>query len=151
MPEDVIESIPNYRRLSERVGTGGQPTPEQVAALGSAGYEVLVNLRPAADTPPEEAALARAQGMTYVHIPVIWADPRVEDAEQFFAAMEQHRERRVFVHCAVNYRVSAFMYLYRVLKEEMAVEAARGDLLDVWTPDERWQLFLDEVMRQRSQ
>ena len=40
-----VESIENFHRVSDRVATGGQPTPEQIAALADAGFNAIVNLR----------------------------------------------------------------------------------------------------------
>ena len=113
-----LETIPHFLRLSDRIGTAGQPSAEQFAAIQEAGYEVVVNLRPPADTLPNERDLVESSGMAYVSIPVIWDAPTVEDVEQFFATMQANEDKRVFVHCAMNMRVSAFMYLYRVVKAE---------------------------------
>ncbi|MCB0207439.1 MAG: hypothetical protein KDH89_21670, partial [Anaerolineae bacterium] len=45
----------------------------------------------------------------------------------------------------LNYRVSSFMYLYRVLRLGADEEAARWDLLSIWEPDERWSTFIAEA------
>ena len=58
--------------------------------------------------------------MIYEHIPVVWARAHPDRPGAFFAAMEWHAGRRVFVHCAANYRASAFIMLYRVLRLGLA-------------------------------
>jgi hypothetical protein len=50
------------------------------------------------------------------------------------------------VHCAANKRVSAFVYLYRVLHEGVPEEEARKDLHAIWQPDEVWSRFIAEQM-----
>jgi len=47
-----LETIPHFLRLSDRVGTAGQPCEDQFAAIRQAGYEVVINLRPLIDVRP---------------------------------------------------------------------------------------------------
>ena len=56
--------------------------------------------------------------------------------------MEQNSEKNIFVHCAYNWRVSCFVYLYRVIKQDCDEVTAKQDMLDVWEPDETWQSFI---------
>jgi protein tyrosine phosphatase (PTP) superfamily phosphohydrolase (DUF442 family) len=87
-----------------------------------------------------------ALGITYVHIPVIWESPTLQDLEEFFAVMERYREEKVFVHCALNMRVSAFIFLYRVIRLGVPPDEARGALLQIWQPDEVWRRFVDQAL-----
>ena len=52
----------------------------------------------------------------------------------------------MLVHCVLNYRASAFVFLWRVLRRGEAPEAARLDMLSVWQPDETWQAFIDRAL-----
>lgn len=145
-----IEDIRAFLALSDRVGTAGQPTEEQFAAVGEDGYEVVINLA-LPDSPgalEDEAAVVGGLGMEYVRIPVVFTAPQVGDAERFFEAMNVSHDKKVFVHCAANMRVSAFLYLYRVIFEGVAEGEAARDLHRIWTPDEIWQRFMDEVVEQ---
>jgi protein tyrosine phosphatase (PTP) superfamily phosphohydrolase (DUF442 family) len=150
MFHSALEVIPHFLRLSDRIGTAGQPSDDQFADIKEAGYEVIVNLRPPADTLPNEHALVESSGMAYVSIPVIWATPTVEDVEQFFATMQANEDKRVFVHCAMNMRVSAFMYLYRVVKQQVAPDMAVQDLHRIWEPNPTWQQLIAQVLEQNS-
>ncbi len=142
-----MDSILNYLRISDTLGTAGQPAAEQFAGIRAAGYEVVINLALSTSTNalPNEGDLVAAQGMEYAHIPVMWKSPTAADLERFFAAMEQHRGRKVFVHCVLNMRVSCFVFLYRVLRLGVPVETALQDVLAIWQPDEVWQRFVDEM------
>jgi protein tyrosine phosphatase (PTP) superfamily phosphohydrolase (DUF442 family) len=146
MPSNALENIPHFLSLSGRIGTAGQPLAEQIAAIREAGYKVVINLRPLADALPYERALVEDAGMTYISIPVLWEAPTVEDVEQFFAVMEANDDRPVFVHCALNMRVSAFMYLYRIVREKVDPEQAAVDLHRIWTPNPTWQKLMDQVL-----
>lgn len=146
---DPARPLTNYLAISDTLGTAGQPTPEQFAAIRDAGYEVVINLA-VPDSPgalPNEAELVTAQGMTYVHIPVVWESPTAEDLDRFFAVMEWNRGRKVFVHCALNMRVSCFVFLYRVLRLSVPAEEAWRSVLTIWEPNEVWQRFIEGALQ----
>ncbi|HZP81457.1 MAG TPA: protein tyrosine phosphatase family protein [Chthonomonadaceae bacterium] len=148
MPEtdESLQKITGFLRLSERIGTAGQPTAAQFPAIKAAGYEVVINLLPHSELLPNEAEVAQAQGLEYTHIPVIWTSPTLDDFARFVQAMEANADRRVFIHCAANKRVSAFMYLYRILRENASPEDAARDLHRLWTPNPIWQEFIAHVL-----
>jgi protein tyrosine phosphatase (PTP) superfamily phosphohydrolase (DUF442 family) len=148
MPAQDLAEICNFRRISETLGTAGQPLPDQFAAIRAAGYEVVVNLAMPTSTNAlaNEAELVAEQGMAYVHIPVVWEQPTEDDLAQFFATMEAYRGRPVFVHCALNMRVSVFVLLYRVLRLGVPLEVAQVDLLSIWDPDGVWAQFMDDAL-----
>jgi len=148
MSAQKVEGILNYLHISEAIGTAGQPTAEQFGDIEAAGYKVVVNLA-MPDSPnalPNESKLVAEQGMAYVHIPVVWECPTAKDLEQFFAVMDEHRDRKVLVHCVVNKRVSSFIFLYRVIRQGVPPEDARGALLSIWEPNAVWQSFMDESL-----
>ena len=145
---NTLDSITNFFQILPLVGTAGQPTADQFAALRDAGFELVVNL--AVSSPDcalaDEAGIVSGLGLDYIHIPVVWTSPTPDDLAQFLAVMDANRDRRVFVHCALNYRVSSFMYLYRVLRLGADEEAARWDLLSIWEPDECWSEFIAQAL-----
>jgi protein tyrosine phosphatase (PTP) superfamily phosphohydrolase (DUF442 family) len=140
-----LEQIRNFLPLSELVGTAGQPAAEQFAAVRAAGFEVVINLAMpnSANALPDERGIVTGLGMDYVHIPVAWEAPSMEEARRFFRAMDAAAGRKVFVHCAMNMCVSAFMYLYRTVREGVDPDVAAVDLQRLWTPNPTWQHFLD--------
>lgn len=144
MPTQTVQDILNFLPIDSRIGTAGQPTREQFAAIREAGYEVVINLAmPTSDNAvPEEAALVAALGLEYIPIPVVWENPTHEDLARFFAALEANTGRRLFVHCALNMRVSAFMYLYRLLRLGMSHDEAYWDVLAIWEPNPTWRAFM---------
>ena len=144
---DPLAEIRSFLPLTDRIGTAGQPAPEQFAAVRDAGYDVVINLALPTSTyaVADEGDIVARHGMRYVHIPVDFDRPSVDDARRFFEAMDAARAGKVFVHCAMNMRVSAFVYLYRTLREAVPPEVARRDLLRVWTPNPTWEKFIEEV------
>ena len=149
MSESDLESIRHYRRLGPRLATAGQPEPAQLAFLPPA-FDCVINLaRP--DSPhalADEAKLVRQQGLDYVHIPVDFKHPRPRDLTAFFDTMQAYAGRRVFVHCALNWRVSAFVFLHRVINEHCDPDLAYKDLHAIWQPDPVWQSFIDASLAQ---
>jgi uncharacterized protein (TIGR01244 family) len=149
--EKAIEAIYNYRPLSEQLATAGQPTEEQLAAIARAGYEVVINLGLSGErySLPDERGLVESLGLEYVHIPVLWEQPTRSDLEQFFEAMDAHQQRKLFVHCAANYRVSAFVALYSIIRLGRPPEEALRDVRTMRFP-EWWQQFIDEVLHEHA-
>ncbi|HSJ54024.1 MAG TPA: protein tyrosine phosphatase family protein [Anaerolineae bacterium] len=148
MSTDELNEICNYLPIGPDLGTAGQPGREQFALLRAAGYEVVVNLAMPNSTGalPDEAELVAAQGMEYIAIPVVWEAPTREDLERFFEVMEGARGRKVLVHCALNMRVSAFVYLYRVLREGVPLDAARETMHRIWQPEGVWAAFVEGAL-----
>jgi len=140
-----VAEIYNYRQATPDLATSGQPREDQLAAIAAAGYDVIINLA-LHDDPryslPDEAASVKALGLTYVHIPVQFGAPTERDLSKFFDAMEHHKSSRVWLHCAANMRVTAFLGLYRRLREGWSDERAFALLHDVWQPDAVWSQFI---------
>ena len=149
MTSAATTDIYNYRAVDARLSTSGQPSEAELRAVAADGFEVVINLA-LHDDPryslPDEAGLAAALGLTYVHIPVQFTAPTEADLHAFFAAMEAHRERRMLVHCAANKRVTTFVGLYRVVRQGWDEEAAFALMRDVWTPDPVWSAFIQAML-----
>jgi len=143
---EALKAIYQFRVIDDKLGTAGQPTAEQIRVVRASGYQSVINLLPADSkwAVAEEAAAVAEQGLRYHHLPVVWEAPTAADFARFCELMEQEAGRRVFVHCAANKRVSAFVYLYRVLRLGVPREVAERDLQAVWQPDEVWSRFIAE-------
>jgi len=143
-----LKQIQAFLALSDRVGTAGQPTAAQFADIQTAGYQSIVNLAlvSSTDAIAEEGEIVAQLDMEYVHIPVDWETPSLTDLTRFFAVMDQRSDLQVFVHCAKNMRVSAFMYLYRVIRQQVAPEDALADVHQIWTPIPHWRAFMDRAI-----
>jgi len=143
-----LSEIYNFRSLGERLGTSGQPTAEQLQKVREAGFQAVINLAlPTSDNAlPNEGSLVTGLGMSYVHIPVDFKAPTSQDFGAFCRVMEAFQDRPVFVHCAANMRVSAFVFLFRVLRQGSTVAEAERDLHAIWQPDEVWSRFIQEQL-----
>lgn len=144
----ALDEIAHYLPLTDAIATSGQPTAAQFAAIQQAGYEVVINLALPTSTGAiaNEAELVTGLGLTYIAIPVLWETPQPSDFEQFCAAMQAHAHQKVYVHCAANMRVSAFMYLYRVLVLGTDPAIAATSLHQIWQPNPTWQQWIDTML-----
>lgn len=144
---EKLNTVLNYYQISERIGTGGQPTSEQFTAIQEAGFQTVINLA-MPDSPnalTNEGAIITALGMTYIHIPVPWQSPSLNDLKKFLAFMRTLESQKVFVHCAANYRASAFTNRYLRLMTAATEEESMTPILEQWLPqmDTNWKAILD--------
>ena len=88
-PKKGIEDILNYRYISDKLATSGQPTAAELELISQAGYKTILNLAPpnASNSLPEEQAIATSLGMNYINIPVVWDNPTMADFNQFCDVM----------------------------------------------------------------
>lgn len=144
----MLEDIKNFYRIGDKLATAAQPTHEQFQDIKDEEFDVVINLAredsPGAIT--NEAAIVERLNMDYVHIPVDFGAPVLSDLKRFFATMDRYRINNIFVHCAYNWRVSAFVFLYRTIRCDVPVATAICDLHAIWQPDETWQTFIDSVL-----
>ena len=146
--ESALTGITAFRSLGDKIGTAGQPTAEQFPAIRDAGFEAVINLALPTSTNAigNEGSIVTALGMAYVHIPVDFQAPSERDFQAFARIMNVFEGRSVFVHCAMNMRVSAFMFLYRVTQKGVPATVAEKDMHAIWEPDEIWSRFISKII-----
>lgn len=144
---------------NNQVITAGLPTSSEFETLKQAGVEVVINLIPTNNPNflAEEPELVNDSGMKYENIEVDWQQPTIENVEQFFNVMEQNNDKSILVHCAANYRASAFYYLYlatqgidvsgEVLEDTLS---PWGDLQQSFEKYPQWQALIEQVKQKYS-
>ncbi len=140
-----MNNIKNCVIVSDDIATSGQPGREEFAQIAKEGYAAVVNLATGTspNAIPDEGDVASASGMTYYQIPVAWTAPGLSDLDRFFSVMDDLRNKKVWVHCVVNKRASAFVYLYRLLSLGVTEDEARAPMDEVWEPDGIWRGFIE--------
>jgi hypothetical protein len=93
---------------------------------------------------PDEAGLVKRLDMTYHHVPVQFEEPKRSQLLEFSSLMNRHENEKILVHCAANYRASAFTGLYLFSKSEFDENALYAFIGSVWQPDAIWQQFIAE-------
>jgi protein tyrosine phosphatase (PTP) superfamily phosphohydrolase (DUF442 family) len=141
----------NTHQVFDWLWTSGQLSVRDIAELPALGVGTVINLAlpTSSNALPGEAELVTVHGINYIHIPVVWEAPQLEDLSTFFAildALNALNGKNVWVHCAKNMRVSTFVYLYRKLRLDEPEEQARFPMQEVWTPNATWQKFIDQAL-----
>ncbi|HID81241.1 MAG TPA: phosphatase [Chromatiales bacterium] len=139
-----VEAVFNYARISDRIATSGQPGSDEFKIIAAAGFTSVVNLamHDSEGAIREEGHLVTQSGMSYFHIPVPFDVPTATHLRYFIQLMDMLEGEKVWVHCAMNYRVSAFMFCYLKRVKGYAEEEARSPIFDFWQPDAVWQQFM---------
>jgi Uncharacterized protein conserved in bacteria len=121
-------AIFNFTRVSDQYCTGGQPKLEALEKLKAEGVKAIINLRqPSEHRAGDEEAKAKELGIKYFNIPVVYRDPKEEQATEFLKITDDPANRPVFIHCTAAIRVGAFWMIRRVLRDGWTVEAAEEE------------------------
>lgn len=138
----------NIHQVFDWLWSSGQLSEQDIESLPEIGVEAVVNLAlpTSSNALRGEAERVTGHGMTYVQIPVSWERPELGQLEQFFGVLQSLKGRKVWVHCAMNMRVSAFLYLYRRVHLGEDHEAAMHPMRAVWIPNETWQAFIEQAI-----
>jgi len=150
----AVEDIFNFVSINEQISTSGQPTQEQFEAAREEGYTAVINLAPVDaenNALEDEEGLLASLGLDYLHIPMIWDDPKPEQFNAFCSAMEKVGNQKVLVHCAANYRVSAVISSYAIKHLGWSVKQADSLVNKIWTSvpeypmNDTWQTYIDTI------
>jgi protein tyrosine phosphatase (PTP) superfamily phosphohydrolase (DUF442 family) len=140
------EEIFNYVKVNDQISTAGQPTEDQLRDAAAEGFTTIINLAPVNPpyTPANEAGLARELGLNYIYIPVAWNNPTDADFAAFERAMSETAGDKTLIHCAANFRVTAFYTLYaqKHLGWSEAQAAALRDRIWAGSDYPVWEAFI---------
>jgi uncharacterized protein (TIGR01244 family) len=150
-----VQEIYNYRNVDEQVATAGQPTEDQLREAAREGFQTVINLATLDDrgTLPDEAGLVRSLGLAYYHIPVVWTNPTQDDFAAFEQAMAESEGCRTLIHCAANFRVTAFYSLYALKRLGWSEERADAFRASIWKGSDypAWERFVRLIKEQIAQ
>lgn len=134
IPAAVLAGIPNARTPEPGMVTGGVPDRQAIKAAADAGFEAVISLQtPGEPGAIEEEARVREAGLRFLRIPVAGAAGLTRDnARRLDAALTEHRNGKLIVHCASGNRVGGLFALRagllqnRPLEEAVAIGKAHG-------------------------
>lgn len=126
--QQEVPPIRNFMRVNEQFCTGGQPRLEHLQKLKSEGVRAIINLRPTGEhRAAEEEVRAKELGLRYFNIPVVFGEPKEEQATEFLRVTDDPDNRPAFIHCASAIRVGAFWMIRRVLRDGWSTAAAEEE------------------------
>ena len=136
-----MNKILNYVKINELISTSGQAKIEELELIANEGFEVVINLAmPTTSNALEnEDKIVSSLNMSYIHIPVDFENPKISDLKLFLNILQALGANKVWIHCAKNYRVSAFMYVYHKYILHTPFEEIDLSIFDKWQPSLIWQ------------
>ena len=136
-----MNKILNYVKINELISTSGQPKIEELELIANEGFEVVVNLAMSttSNALENEDKIVSSLNMSYIHIPVDFENPKLSDLKLFLNVLQALGANKVWIHCAKNYRVSAFMYVYHKYILHTPFEQIDLSIFDMWQPSLVWQ------------
>ncbi len=150
----ALADVLNFLRLDDALCCSGQPTHEQFADAAREEIQLVINLALATSDHalPDEPGLVRSLGMEHIHIPVVWDSPQPADLERYMDAMDANLGKKILVHCAMNYRATAFLALWRVLRQGWDVDEAFASQREIWNLEEYpvWRTFVEQSLEKSS-
>lgn len=150
----MFKQIYNFLQLSENLFTAGMPKAEQLADAPNHGVQVVINLAPhdAEGALENEMELVNSLGMKYINIPINWSMPTKDGLDKFMNAMDEHKDKIIFVHCEANFRASAFVAMYRIIRLGWREENAFGPMHKIWNEDAYpvWKKFIEQAVARVS-
>ena len=143
------EEIYNYRRINDQIITGGQPTEEHLKAAADEGFRTVINLAPINPrySLDDEPSLVRSLGMAYHHIPIAWDNPTRSDFAAFEQVMNELGAEKTLIHCAANFRVTAFYSLYALKHLGWSSDQADELRASIWQGSDYplWETFISAM------
>ena len=141
-----IKKIYNYHRVKGFFDTSGQPSKEQLELIAREGYKAVINLAPnsliESSVFNEKEILSNAN-VEFIHIPVDFKQPKQESFDEFVVQVQKFKNEKIWIHCAANMRVSAFVYKYRKEILNLSHHEIVDDLKTIWIPNKNWRSFLN--------
>lgn len=147
-----VEQAFNFVAISDAHWTSGLPTAEQLGTLATQGRTAVINLLPDETeyAVPSEQDIVERQGLEYIYIPVDYSSPNNHDLIAFVTAMERLKGESIYIHCAANYRVSAFYAMYAHHRLGWSREQAEQHIASLFDLAQYpvWQAYVGEVLDQ---
>mgnify|MGYP005999892121 CR=1 FL=1 len=139
-----MQKILNYIKINELISTSGQPKIDEFEIIAQEGFEVVINLAMynASNAIENENKVVTDLNMSYFHIPVDFENPTLSDLKLFLNVLQSLGANKVWIHCAKNYRVSAFMYVYHKYILNTPFENIDLSIFDIWSPSTKWQQLM---------
>ena len=139
---------PNRVDITPRLVTSGQPSAKALSSLAAQGFEAVIYLAPptVSDAVRDEALIVGKQGLLFVNIPIKFDNPTEQDFEAFTSVLSALSARKVLVHCQINLRASAMVFLHRVISGKEDPRLAYESVAKVWSPDSRWKKLMQGLL-----
>ncbi len=149
---EKLGGILAFQSVHDCLATSGQPTLDHFTLIAAAGFSTVINLAltDASNAVAGEDRRVLELGMDYIQRPLLFNRPSLSQALRVLTLIDSLKSEKVWLHCALNMRVSSLMYVYR--RHYLAVDDAEalGFLHQIWTPDNVWAALISDVQQHLS-
>src|SRR5258706_14326303 len=98
--QQEVPPIRNFLRVNDQFCTGGQPRLEHLQQLKDEGVKAVINLRPpSVHRAAEEEVKAKELSLRYFNIPLVFGEPKDEQARVFLKVTDDPANRPSLFHC----------------------------------------------------
>lgn len=141
----ALPSLKNFQQNTTALVSAGLPERTDFELLRKHGVGRVIDLIPGDRS--DERALVQSLGMEYFNVQVEWENPTLQNFKDYVHYMNVpgNKGDKTLTHCKLNWRGSAFVYLYRVTQLNEPEAVAKADMDKIWQPDDTWQAFINEV------
>ncbi len=146
--KESLHEIVNFHFVSDQLASSGMLDLAQYEHIKDYGFKHVINLIPGNQI--KERKHVQSLGLSYEQIAVDWNKPTAENFVQFAELMQSYGDAKVYIHCEMNMRASAFVYLYRVLYQDIPQQDAQQDMLTIWQPQGTWLDFINNTIKTGS-
>ena len=136
-----METINNYIQINNNITSSGQATALEFEKIASQGFDIVINLAVCHSEGrlENEDKIVTDLGMNYIHIPVEFEEPTEKNLLDFIEILDALKNKKVWVHCIMNYRVTAFMYVFHKYILRTPFDDIDLSIFNEWSPDKKWQ------------
>lgn len=145
-----INKAYNFKKVTPQVTCSGTLKNVNLQSLSDEAYEVVINLLP---DDSEYAVNGEKQsfeksGIHYVYIPVDWDQPKHSDFVNFESAMDAIKGKKVHIHCAANFRVTAFYSIYAFKNQGWSRTESDEFIASIWQISDHpvWDKFVSNYV-----
>ncbi len=143
-----LHKIVNFHFVSEQMASSGMLDLKQYKHILEYDFKHVINLIPGNQI--KERKHVQSLGLSYEQIAVDWGNPTAKNFADFTQLIKSYGDEKIYIHCEMNMRASAFVYLYRVLYQGVETATAEKDMLKIWQPKGTWQQFIETTITNKS-
>jgi protein tyrosine phosphatase (PTP) superfamily phosphohydrolase (DUF442 family) len=152
--KESIDGIRNFTVVDAVVACAGATESRVFPGLKERGYKSIVNLREATEVGaaiPESRAMASANGLKFIHLPLNAAKPDEAVVDEFIKVVTDPANQPVFINCGSANRVGAVWLAKRMLVDKWDEARALEEAKFIGLSNEALQKFaLAYVAKRRS-
>jgi protein tyrosine phosphatase (PTP) superfamily phosphohydrolase (DUF442 family) len=147
-PDDLaLSNILAFHFVHENLATSGQPSFDELNIIANAGFQIVINLAltDASNVLFGEDRRVLELGMDYINLPLLFDRPSYSQALCLLDLLKSLQHQKVWLHCALNMRVSSLIYIHRVHHLMMDESDAKALLNQIWTPNAEWSEIIQRL------